>query len=41
MNRTIMICLSVLLVALLTACAQAVSKATSRTDKHIIMVRFI
>ena len=31
MNRTIMICLSVLLVALLTACAQAVSKAV----KHI------
>ena len=32
MNRTIMICLSVLLVALLTASAQAVSKAAV---KHI------
>ena len=32
MNRTIMICLSVLLVALLTACAQADSKAAV---KHI------
>ena len=32
MNRTIMICLSVLLVSLLTACTQAVSKAAV---KHI------
>ena len=37
-QRRIYMCLTA---ALLTACAQAVSKATSRTDKHIIMVRFI
>ena len=29
------------LAALLTACVQAVSPKTSRTAKHIIMVRFI